>query len=639
MIRFWQGINTNVNQRWLEALPGLVVIVGVTVARLAGTLQFLELVTLDKFLRWRPPEPADQRIVIVGLTEADIQRVGTYPIPDRTIAELLQQLQTYQPTVIGLDIVRDIPVEPGYTVLKSLFRSYKNVIGVEIALPDRSGFTVAPPPALPAAQIGFADAVLDADVDGFQRRSLLGTHTQQGTYRFSFTMQVARQYLAAHGIELENGIRDLEAMRFGRVELTRVQPNFGGYVRTDAGGNQILLNVRSGKEPFRRLSLAQIRSRQVPAGWLREKIVLIGVTSQSAKDLTNSGAIAGIRPGQVYGVEMQAHAISQIISAVLDQRPLLQVWGIGWELAWIVAWGLLGMILGRLVRSPWKLLFGLVILCSSFIGIGYGLIILGWWVPIVPVLLILVLNGTGLLGAIFYRKGQELQLRLEERQFVIELIFNAIHRGPMQTLTQILRNVNEQDIPPAFLSDLQHLREDLRAIYEAVQEETSEPERYLPLGGEIKLALQAPLHDLLYQVYHNTLKEDLPHFKTIKSKIVQFDPLDTRYLRPQHRRGLCRFLEEALINVGKYATGATRLIVICTQEGNQQLIRVVDNGKVPEQTKSQNSAVKGSHSGLGTRLASDLAKQLRGKFRRYDNSPTGTICELTWLIKRRWFWR
>ena len=309
----------------------------------------------------------DERIVIVGITEEDIQRAKTYPIPDREIADLLKRLQTYQPIAIGLDIVRDIPVEPGHAELTSVFRSSKNAIGVEIALPDRNGFIVAPPPALRSEQVGFADAVLDAD--GYQRRSLLGAHNPQQKYRFSFAIRLAESYLATRKIKLGDGIRDREAMRFGSIELTRVQPNSGGYVGADANGNQILLNVRSGKMPFRVLSLSQIKSGKVDPEWIRGKIVLIGIMSFSAKDLASSGAIAGINPGRIYGVEMQAHATSQIISAVLDGRPLIHVWADGWETFWIAACGLLGMSLGRFLRSPWKILLGLLIASISPIAI------------------------------------------------------------------------------------------------------------------------------------------------------------------------------------------------------------------------------------------------------------------------------
>jgi CHASE2 domain-containing sensor protein/two-component sensor histidine kinase len=639
----FSAIKTEIATWRRGALPGLIVIIGVMIARLTGSLQFLELVTFDQFLRLRPPEPMDDRIVIVGITEADIKRTKAYPIPDGEIANLLKRLQTYQPAAIGLDIVRDIPVKPGHAELTSLFRASQNVIGVEFALPDRSGFTVAPPPALSPEQVGFADTVLDAD--GYQRRSLLGAHNRRQEHRFSFTIRLAERYLATQGIELENGIRDADAMRFGSTELTRVQPNFGGYVRANAGGNQILLNVRSGATPFRVLSLAQIQAGQVNPAWLRGHIVLIGMMSVSAKDLASSGAIAGTNPGRVYGVEMQAHALSQILSAVLDQRPLLWVWHEGWEYGWIVAWGLLGISLGRFLQSPWKILFGLGVAVVSLIGLCYGFMLIGGWVPVVPALLVLALNGIGLTAALFYRHEQELRLRLEERQFVIEQTFNAIHSGPLQTLVGVLRKVQGEQTPPPFLPDLQRLSQELRAIYGSVQREAIADETYLQMGSAIELALQAPLHELLYKVYCNTLEQELPYLKTIKHKIVQFDPLNTSHLRLEHKRGLCRFLEEALCNVGKHAVGATRLTVICTQEGNQQVIRVMDNGTgrpsdEPDQDREavQDLNAKIQSSGLGTQLAKNLAKQLGGAFRRYPNQPRGTACELMWSAKRRWLW-
>ncbi|MEG4029210.1 MULTISPECIES: CHASE2 domain-containing protein [unclassified Microcoleus] len=646
----WQAVKSDVTTWGRGALPGVMVIVAVMMARLSGALQFWELVAFDQFLRLRPPEPMDERIVIVGITEEDIQRARTYPIPDRDIADLLKRLQTYRPIAIGLDIVRDIPVEPGHAELTSVFRSSKNVIGVEIALPDRSGFIVKPAPALPPEQVGFADAVLDAD--GYQRRSLLGTGSHQQEYRFSFAIRLAERYLATRGIKLGNGIRDREAMRFGSIEFTRVQSNSGGYVGADAGGNQILLNVRSGTMPFRVLSLEQIKAGQVDPNWIRGKIVLIGMMSFSAKDLASSGAIASINPGRIYGVEMQAHETSQMISAVLDRRPLLQVWGEGWETLWIAVWGLLGMSLGQFLRSPWKILIGLLVASISPIALCYWLILLGWWVPIVPVLLVLVLNGAGLTAALFYRHEQELRLRLEERQFAIEQTFNAIHSGPLQTLVGILRTAQGEATPSPFLPELQRLNQELRAVYGSVQRDAIADEPHLRMGSAIELALQAPLHELLYKVYSNTLEQELPYLKTIKFKIVQFDPLNTSHLRLEHKRALCRFLEEALCNVGKHAIEATRLTVICTQEGDRQVIRVADNGRgKPSQSETLSLAAmdrdkeitedpnpKLQPSGLGTQLAKNLAKQLGGAFRRYPNQPKGTVCELTWPAKRQWFW-
>lgn len=655
---------------WRMALPGFALIMGVILLRWSGALQLLELVALDRFLKLRPTEPMDARIVIVGITEADIQRVKTYPIPDGEIADLIQRLQTYRPTVIGLDIVRDMPVEPGHAALKRVFRTHKNVIGAEIALPDPNGFTVAPPPTLPDGQVGFADTVFDPD--GYQRRSLLGAHNPAKEYRYSFALRLAEQYLRTKGFELNNGSRDPVAMQFGKTELTRFQPNAGGYVNADAGGNQILLNVRSSQTPFRVLSLEQIRTGQLNPDWLRERIVIIGMMSFSAKDLTSSGAIPGANPGRIHGVEIQAHAVSQITSAVLDGRPLLQVWTDGWEYLWITVWGLLGISLGRIFRSSWTIFAGMGVASLSLIGVCYGFILFGWWIPVVPTLLVLVLNGAGLSMALFYRYHQENQLRLEERQLVMQRLSETLHSGPSQMLDHVLKVLKAEPIALPVVAELQRLDESIDAMIESLQREAFNEAIHSPTESQLELWFQKPLHKLLYKTYCDTLERDLPHLKTITIKVVQFDPLDTRHLKLEQIRSICRFLEEALCNIGKYAIGATRLTVICTQEEDWQVIRVIDNGiglaEASAETKDketignqkirnvlstlkrahsniQNGSIErfyrspnsaGGRSGLGTKLSKNLAKQLGGSFRRYSHQPKGTVCELKWRARKNW---
>lgn len=629
----WQKIQAELAIWRVGALPGLIIIGLVMLARLTGSLQFLEWVVLDNFLRLRPAEPMDERIVIVGIDEGDIQQVGTYPIPDQDIAELLRLLQNYQPNVIGLDIFRDLPVEPGHAKLVEVFRESQNLIAIEKALGDREGFTVSPPPDLPPDQAGFADAVLDRD--GYLRRSLLRISTSQGERKLSLTLRLAQTYLSSQGIPLEPGIRDPNAIRFGSTELTRFQPNSGGYVRADAGGNQILLNFRSGREPFRVISLNDIKSGHVDPNWIRDRIVLVGITAASVKDIVNSAAITGVNPKLVYGAEIQAHAVSQIISAVLDGRPLLQVWSDGWEYLWIFAWGVLGISLGRLFQSPLKILVGLGMASVGLIGICYFGLILGWWIPLVPAILPLVFNGAGLTAGLFYRHQQDLRLRLQERQFIIEHTFDTIHNGPLQRLARILSTAQENHLfSELLLSELKQLNQEIRTVYESVRRETLTQGEHIYLGGNLELDLQTPIHEILYQIYDNTITRDFPCFQTIKVKINKFEPLESRYLSIEQKRGLCRFLEEALCNVGKYAVGVTRLSVICTQENGENVLRIIDNG-VGLDALSDNLD---QSRGRGTQQAKNLARQLRGTFRRFPNSPKGTVCELTWSVAKAWFW-
>lgn len=612
----------------LRLLPEMVVIGAIGLARLSGAWQFLEWAALDAALRLRPPEPFDDRIVIVGIREPDIRGAGKYPIPDRALADLLTTVKAYQPAVIGLDIFRDLPVAPGHAALRQIFQTSPNLIAVEKVLPS-SGFTVNAPPDIAPEQVGFADAILDED--GKLRRSLLGTLSTQGDYRLSFSIRLAAGYLQTHGITLGNGIQDPIAMRFGAIELPRVQPNSGGYIRTDAGGNQMLISFRSGRQPFRLLTLEELR-RGVDPAWLRGKVVLIGYTAPSVKDVINTAAIATDN-ALVYGVEIQAHVVSQIISAVLDGRPLLRTWADGWEYLWIIGWGVIGLLIGRGLRRPLLSLGSLVIATVGLVGSSYGLLLLGWWVPIVPAGLALILNGAGL--AAFYRYDESLRSRLQDRQVVIDQTFDAIHNGPLQTLANLLRQVQTTPTLQPLAPELQALNQELRSVYEAVRREALLPDNTLLwLEQEHPLDLQAPLHQTLYAVYQAVLERDFPGFQTLKLKVVKFEPLAVQHLSANHKRGLCRFLEEALCNVGKHAIAPTRLTVTCRQEPGGNVIRVVDNGTANLIPAAGQLSEAG---GFGTQQAQKLAQQLRGRFHRLPHPPHGMMCELTWRDRPAWF--
>lgn len=604
-------------------LPGFVIIGFMIIARLMGLLQFLEWSALDKLLRLRPSEPIDERIVIVGINETDIRNVGTYPIPDRKMAELLIKLQSYQPAIIGLDIFRDLPVKEGYSEIVAAFNDIEKLVAIEKILPE----PVDPPPSLPPEKVGFADAILDTD--GRLRRYFLGHPTSTG-YKFSFPLKLAQTYLQSKGIALENGIDDRHAMRFDTTELPRFQPNSGGYVGADAGGVQLLLNYRSGEKRFRILSLNEIETGKVNPLWLRDRIIIIGVTASSAKDVNSTYAIVSNKPapGLVYGVEIQAHAVSQIVSAVLDRRPLLQVWADGWEYFWIIIWGCLGIAFSRLTSSPLKNISAVVLTGTALVGISYLHLILGWWIPVVPAFLVFVINGLSLTA--FYQYDSALRTRISDRQSIIDTTFDTIHNGPLQTLAKLLKTVKEEDLPRnKLLSELEKLDGELRAIYEFMQQQTLNQDGILHLASNVKLDLQVPLHEILYQVYSYTLERDLPCFKTLKLKIRTFDPIDDKSLSILQKRGISRFLEEALCNVGKHAQGVTRIVVSYTQKDGWYILSVTDNGKGRIDRKSE---------GRGTQQSENLARQLKGNFERVPLSPKGTLCKLTWPVKKRLIW-
>ncbi|MEM8810418.1 MAG: CHASE2 domain-containing protein, partial [Cyanobacteria bacterium P01_G01_bin.38] len=155
--------------RWIAALITTPIVASVVIAvRFTGALQLLEWAAYDQSFHLRSREAIDKRIVLVTIEEADIGELGQWPLSDATLAQLIRNLNQYQPTVIGLDLYRDLPVEPGHQDWVEVMASTPNLIGVEKAI----GRTVTPPTELnQRGQVALTDLLVDAD--GKVRRGLL----------------------------------------------------------------------------------------------------------------------------------------------------------------------------------------------------------------------------------------------------------------------------------------------------------------------------------------------------------------------------------------------------------------------------------------------------------------------------------
>ncbi|MCL6434799.1 MAG: CHASE2 domain-containing protein [Leptolyngbyaceae cyanobacterium HOT.MB2.61] len=624
----WKSLKEAISNWRVWALPGTVVIGLVVAARLLGSLEGLELLAFDTFLRLRPAEPEDDRIVLIGIDEADLQKTG-YPIPEQELISLLNTLQTYKPAVIGLHIYQtQIAQSDDFSLFRALQRQ-RNLIVTERIIPASDW--IPPPAGFPPKQIGFVDVF--EDEDKHLRRLTLGMFDplNRETFKFSMVIRLAEAYLSAQSrsLTLSNGIRDPDAMRFGNTELPRLEPNSGGYVRAEMGDIETLINFRSGHHPFRLLSLNQIKAGKFQPDWLRDRIVIVSITDSKIRPIIFTAA-----QNKTHSLHLHAHTVSQIISAVLDGRPLLKTWTDSWEYLWIFTWGCLAILLGRSNLLPRTKLICIGIVQVFLIGISYLLLLWGWWIPIVPIALVWLLNGIGYTA--FYKydwvlrsRLKDKQLMVEERQRTIEQTFNVIHNGPLQTLASLLRRT--QDSPPPqeqLLSALERLNTEIRGISEHLKQEilTQEESLYLSSGAQIDLKL--PIHELFYEVYSHTLERpEFSRFKTLKVA-CQFEPIQQSLLSVDQKRDLCRFLEEALCNIGKHAEGATHLSITGTHQKGGYTLQVTDDGV----------GIKSSVEGEGTRYARRLASALNGKFRRDSLSPKGTRCELSFPLTKSRSW-
>lgn len=70
--------------------------------RISGSLQILELSALDFLFVHRSAKTLDSKIVIVKITEKDLQKSKEYPLSDLTLTKLLTKIKQQEPRVIGL---------------------------------------------------------------------------------------------------------------------------------------------------------------------------------------------------------------------------------------------------------------------------------------------------------------------------------------------------------------------------------------------------------------------------------------------------------------------------------------------------------------------------------------------------------
>jgi adenylate cyclase len=373
--------NRRIGWTWIPRVA-LSVAAPVLLFRILGILQAWELDLLDQFFRWRPLEPRDERITVVTIEESDLRQFG-YPIPDRVLAQALNTIKAQKPQAIGLDLYRDLPVQTGHQELERVFRSTPNLFGIEKVTGD---LVNSPPVLRQLGQVGFADQLEDSD--RIVRRALLSIMSED-KLQYSLAAQLALHYLASETITPEPLDSDGQRLRLGKAFFDRLKNNPGGYIGLDTSGYQIFLNYRGTQANFASFSLQQLLNGNVPPEHLRDRIILIGTTAASVKDVFYTPYSAEWLGGSqsMPGVILHANIVSQLLSAAVDGRPLIHVWPDLAEGMWIVVWAGIGALISWKFKSLLRLVISGVLVSGGLMGGCYLSFLVGWWLPIVPALL------------------------------------------------------------------------------------------------------------------------------------------------------------------------------------------------------------------------------------------------------------
>ncbi|RCJ32604.1 hypothetical protein A6769_27410 [Nostoc punctiforme NIES-2108] len=365
--------------------------------RQIGLLEKFELAAFDQFMQLRPEEKPDDRILVVEATEQDINKYG-FPLPDGILAQTINKLDRYQPEFIGLDIFRDVKREPGHTELVKQFEQNDRLIAV-CRVPDSNDPNnpgIAAPPKMPADSVGFADVVYE-DV---LRRHLLFITPESNSICNSdnaFSVQLAINFLVGKDIKVTQTSEG--NLQLGNVVFTPLplEGRTGGYHNIDGLGTQIFLNYRASLKIVEIVTITQVLNGEIKPETVRGRIVIIGVTGRTAGDYMNTPY------GEMAGVLVQAHMVSQILSAVLDKRPLIKTWSQSSEMLWIWGWSLVGGVLvwgwrrrEAACRQTSPRFIVIAIAAANIVLTGLCLILLiqGYWIPVVPSVLVLVITST-----------------------------------------------------------------------------------------------------------------------------------------------------------------------------------------------------------------------------------------------------
>jgi adenylate cyclase len=300
--------------------PALITIAVVLIA--AGPFRLfegLELATYDAWFGLRGPQPADSRIVIIGVDEPSIRQIGRWPWDRAVHGRLLDRLQ--EADVVAFDIILAEPSQkPGDDeALAAAIRQHGRVVLSTFIRIDqyRDQFILSPQRP--------TDLLLQAVREGKHR------HNGQGTVNTpSMEDGVVRAYvpidadtfgepypsLALAAIMMQKGISpdQMQGSSSGTAQVGDL------LIERDRDG-QMLINYAGEPGTFLTYSYADVLNGRVSPDVFRGKIVFVGATAFTLKDDFLAPFAKDSSAGQLMpGVEIQASAAATMLNGTYFSR-------------------------------------------------------------------------------------------------------------------------------------------------------------------------------------------------------------------------------------------------------------------------------------------------------------------------------
>lgn len=267
-------------------------------------------------LVYQPRQPSGQ-VVIIAIDNASIQRIGPWPWPRATLADLVRAINQAQPGVIALDLILPEPSSDDAALAQAISsapRVIQPILGVEATrfASSQDSFPrfdagLKPSPVLQTDNTMLAHTLIMPDEDGVVRRIAVAIDASNRRYSaFGIAALEATRGYALAG-SAENG-----QIAFGPKTLP-----------VDQQG-QMRLNFVSWNAE-RTISAADVLQGRVRSESLRDKLVLVGLMGMATHETFQTPLSLGARSES--SVQIHANVIETILGNyfLVEQDRLTQI--------------------------------------------------------------------------------------------------------------------------------------------------------------------------------------------------------------------------------------------------------------------------------------------------------------------------
>jgi CHASE2 domain-containing sensor protein/signal transduction histidine kinase len=302
--------------------------------------------------------PPSEQIVVVAIDNRSIEALGRWPWPRSTHAALIDRLAQAQARAVGYDVLFTEP-DPADPVLAASIKAAGNVylpVLLETPGDDGAAWSESRPAGLLAeAAAGLGHVNLTPDADGTVRRLPLYMSgglplTHEGK---AWPHLMARLYEGSGG----------------DLPQAPTLPDQEGFFAE----SPVLVGYGGPAGHFRTISFADLLNGETPAGFLKDRLVLVGMTADGQGDryATPTSSRGGLTPG----VEIQAALLDTLLRGE-GTRPTPVIGQM--LLSLMPLWLLLVAFL--VFRPMANLAVGMALIAGVFLA-SLAAFHTGWWFP------------------------------------------------------------------------------------------------------------------------------------------------------------------------------------------------------------------------------------------------------------------